>query len=54
MLYNAGAALMVAGVAGDIKDGVAVAEESIGSGKAKQALETMLEITKDDRRGDGG
>jgi anthranilate phosphoribosyltransferase len=53
VLYNAGAALMVAGVAGDIKDGVAVAEESIGSGKAKQALETMLEITKDDRWGDG-
>ncbi len=47
VLYNAGAALLVAGVAGDIEDGVAVAAQSIDSGKAKQALEKMLAITAD-------
>jgi anthranilate phosphoribosyltransferase len=47
VLYNAGAALIVAGVAADIKDGVAVAKESIDSGKARQALEMMLAITAD-------
>ncbi|MBT3549732.1 MAG: anthranilate phosphoribosyltransferase [Rhodospirillaceae bacterium] len=47
VLYNAGAALIVAGVAGDITDGVALAKESIDSGKARQALEKMLAITAD-------
>lgn len=47
VLYNAGAALIVAGVVDDIKDGVAVAVDSIDSGKARQALEKMLAITRD-------
>ncbi|MAF47968.1 MAG: anthranilate phosphoribosyltransferase [Rhodospirillales bacterium] len=48
VLYNAAAALYVAGAAGEIKEGVAMAIESIDSGKAKQALRKMLAITADD------
>ncbi|HUE64414.1 MAG TPA: anthranilate phosphoribosyltransferase [Rhizomicrobium sp.] len=42
VLLNAGAALMVAGVAKDIKDGVAKAARSLDSGAAKAKLEALI------------
>ena len=48
VLYNTGAALVVAGVAANIKEGVAIAAESIDGGSAKGALDTMLAITAGD------
>jgi anthranilate phosphoribosyltransferase len=44
VLFNAGAALLVAGVASSIRDGVARAADAIDSGRAKQALETLLKV----------
>jgi anthranilate phosphoribosyltransferase len=43
--YTAGAALIVAGEAQDLKDGVAQAAAAIDSGKALAALETLVTIT---------
>ena len=45
VLLNAAAALMVADKADSLKDGVALARESIDCGKAKQAVETLARIT---------
>ncbi len=45
VLLNAAAALVVADKAADLKDGVALARESIDSGKAKHAVETLARIT---------
>ncbi|MDB3953852.1 anthranilate phosphoribosyltransferase [Alphaproteobacteria bacterium] len=45
VLYNAGAALIVAGSAQSLSDGVAAAAEAIDSGAAKSALERMLVLT---------
>ncbi|SIT77052.1 anthranilate phosphoribosyltransferase [Yoonia rosea] len=45
VLLNAAAALVVADKAGDLKEGVAIARDSIDSGKAKKALETLARIT---------
>jgi len=45
VLYNAAAALVVADKAGDLKAGVALAAEAVDSGKAKAALDKMVEIT---------
>jgi anthranilate phosphoribosyltransferase len=42
VLLNAGAALMVAGVAKDIKDGVAKAAQALDSGAAKAKLEALI------------
>jgi anthranilate phosphoribosyltransferase len=42
VLLNAGAALMVAGAAKDIKDGVARAAQSLDSGAAKAKLEALI------------
>jgi len=42
---NAAAALHVSGAAGDLKAGAQMAFESIDSGSAKRALETMVSIT---------
>jgi len=42
---NAGAALMLAGLASDIPNGIDMATESIDSGKAKAALETLIEVS---------
>lgn len=44
-LLNAGAALYVAGLASDIKEGVARAIDSIDSGKAKKKLTAMIDVT---------
>jgi anthranilate phosphoribosyltransferase len=45
VLLNAAAALVVADKAASLKDGVEMARESIDSGKAKTALETLARIT---------
>ncbi|KQI73148.1 anthranilate phosphoribosyltransferase [Loktanella sp. 5RATIMAR09] len=45
VLLNAAAALVVADKAGDLKEGVEMARESIDSGKAKKAVETLARIT---------
>ncbi|KQB97835.1 anthranilate phosphoribosyltransferase [Loktanella sp. 1ANDIMAR09] len=45
VLLNAAAALVVADKAGDLKEGVAIASDSVDSGKAKKALETLARIT---------
>ena len=45
VLLNAAAALVVADKAADLKEGVAIARDSIDSGKAKTALETLARIT---------
>jgi anthranilate phosphoribosyltransferase len=44
VLLNAGAALLVAGVAESLKDGVSRAGESIASGRARVALDTLRRI----------
>ena len=45
VLLNAAAALIVAGKARDLDGGVALAQESIDSGAARQALERLVAIT---------
>ena len=47
VLMNAGAALMVAGRAGSLKDGVALAAQAIDEGGARRALEKLIALTKD-------
>lgn len=47
VLLNAGAALMVAGKAKSIADGIVAAKESIDTGKAKSALEALRRISKE-------
>lgn len=42
---NAGAALMLAGLVNDIVSGIDMATESIDSGKARAALETLIEVS---------
>jgi len=44
VLLNAGAALLIAGVASSIGDGVSRAAEAIDSGRARHALETLLRV----------
>jgi len=45
VLLNAAAALLVAGKVETLKDGAAMARESIDSGRAKTAIETLARIT---------
>jgi anthranilate phosphoribosyltransferase len=45
VLLNSGAALYVAGKAGTVRDGIGLAAESIDSGKARQKLEQLVELT---------
>ena len=47
VLYGAAAALKVAGRTDDLREGVAVADEAIASGKALAALDRMVEITNE-------
>ncbi|WP_319823550.1 anthranilate phosphoribosyltransferase [Thalassovita sp.] len=47
VLLNAAAALKVAGKVDDLKDGVALARESIDSGAAKQKIEALARITSE-------
>ncbi|MEM6659494.1 MAG: anthranilate phosphoribosyltransferase, partial [Pseudomonadota bacterium] len=41
------AALVVAGAAADLRDGVAQAAESIDSGKAKEKIKALARITQE-------
>jgi anthranilate phosphoribosyltransferase len=47
VLLNAAAALLVAGKAKSLRDGVALAAESIDSGKAKAVLEALVKLSHD-------
>ena len=47
VLLNASAALMTTGKAEDLKAGVAVAAESIDSGKAAEALEGLIKVSNE-------
>jgi anthranilate phosphoribosyltransferase len=47
VLLNAGAALIVAGRARDLRDGVAQAAKAVDSGAAKRALERLIAITNE-------
>lgn len=47
-LLNAGAALVVAGKAKDLREGAAFAATSIDSGNAKTALDTLIAVSKAD------
>jgi len=49
VLLNSGCAIYAADKAGDIKQGIEMAEESIDSGKALKKLEELREFTKDIR-----
>lgn len=44
---NAGVALYIAGKAENIENGIALAKNSIDSGKAKEALSKLIQITND-------
>ncbi len=48
VVYNAAAALFVAGKAGDLKEGVKLAAHSIDSGKARAALKQLISISNED------
>ena len=45
VLLNAAAAIVVGGLAEDITAGLEVAQESIDSGKARQALDRLVEVS---------
>ena len=45
VLLNAGAGLLVAGLAGDLKTGAEMAAESIDSGAAAKALAKLVEVS---------
>lgn len=45
VLWNAAAALVIAGKAGDLREGAGIAAESIDSGGAKRALEALVRVT---------
>ena len=45
VLLNAGAALVVAGVADDLKAGAAMAAESIDQGKAAERLDLLVKVS---------
>ena len=47
VLLNAAAALVVAGKAGNLKDGVDLARESLDSGAAKAKIETLAQVTSE-------
>ncbi|WP_397542171.1 anthranilate phosphoribosyltransferase [Roseovarius salis] len=47
VLLNAAAALVVAGKAGDLKEGVELARESLDSGAAKAKVETLAKVTSE-------
>jgi anthranilate phosphoribosyltransferase len=45
VLFNSGAALYVSGSAASVKDGIVLAAASIDSGKARQKLERLVQLT---------
>ncbi len=54
VLYNAAAALIVAGKAGTLKDGAVLAAVAVDEGKARAALEQLVAITNSGPAGDEG
>ena len=46
VLFNAGAALFVAGAAGSVRDGIARAGEAVDSGAAREVLDRMVRISQ--------
>ena len=46
VLLNASAAIVAGGGAENLKDGVQIAAKSIDSGKAKESLEKLIELTQ--------
>jgi anthranilate phosphoribosyltransferase len=46
VLLNAGAALLVAGKAGSVREGISLAAEAIDSGAAGETLERMVRSSK--------
>jgi len=50
VLANASAALVAAGKAGDLKEGVAVAAEAVDSGEARRTLRALVDFTDRHRR----
>ena len=46
VLLNAAAALLIAGKAADLKEGAAQARDSIDSGAARRAVETLAQVTR--------
>ena len=53
VVYNAGAALIIAGRAQGLQDGAAMAADAIDSGRARGALERLVEISTQARRAAG-
>jgi len=49
VLLNAGAGLFVAGRAGSVREGITLAEVAIDSGRARSALETLVQVTTEER-----
>jgi anthranilate phosphoribosyltransferase len=47
VLLNAAAALLVAGKAKTLREGVALAAESIDNGKAKGVLDALVALSRD-------
>jgi len=48
VLYNAGAALLIAGRASDLREGIAMAAEAIDSGRARGVLERLAQVSQGD------
>ena len=46
VLLNASAAFVAAGLCDDFKTGIKIAKESIDSGKAREKLDKLIEITQ--------
>jgi anthranilate phosphoribosyltransferase len=53
-LFNAGAALVAAGAAEEIKEGVELARRSVDSGAARDRLDALLEYSRQLREREGG
>ncbi|MGR3501392.1 anthranilate phosphoribosyltransferase [Pseudaestuariivita sp.] len=47
ILFNSAAALLIAGAASDLTEGAEMARQSLGSGAAKRAVETVARITSE-------
>jgi anthranilate phosphoribosyltransferase len=51
VLLNAGAALMVAGVAGSVRDGIARAAEAIDAGDTRRTLARLVAASQAEKEG---
>jgi len=54
VVLNAGAALEVGGVVGGLREGIERASEAIGTGAARQTLESLIRLTGEDENAEGG